>query len=84
MASQTTSLNNYNLSSGFEHVAYFYCPTDGGGENITGRPNDSNKTAFNLKVELLRWASTTDYISKQTYTRGAEKVSYVRYCTNGT
>lgn len=84
LASQTTSLNNYNLSSGFEHVAYFYCPTDGGGENITGRPNDSNKTAFNLKVELLRWASTTDYISKQTYTRGAEKVSYVRYCTNGT
>ena len=84
LSNQTTSLNNYNMSTGFEHVAYFYCPTDGGGSNITGRPNDNNKTAFNLKVELLRWSSTTDYITKQTYTRGAEKVSYVRYCTNGT
>lgn len=84
LANKTMSLNDLNLSAGTTHIKYYYCPTDGGGSNITGRPNDSNKKAFNLKVELIRWASTTDYITKQTYTQGAEKVIFVRYCTNGT
>lgn len=81
---QTVSLNSYTLSSGTPHIAYYHCHTDGGGANITGRPNDSVKSAFNLKVELIRWASTSDYITKQTYTIGSEKTIYIRYCTNGT
>ena len=84
LSNQTVSLNTYTLSSGTPHMAFYYCPTDGGGANITGRPNDSTKNAFSLKVELLRWVSTTDYISKQTYIRGNEKIMYVRYCTSGT
>ena len=70
LSSKTISLNTITLSSGSPKLVYYYCPTDSVGSNITGRPNDSNKNAFNLKVELIRWASTTDYISKQTYIRG--------------
>ena len=54
LSSQTISLNTLTLSSGTPHIAYYYCPTDGGGSGITGRPSDSTLTAFNLKVELLR------------------------------
>lgn len=84
LSGQTISLNTLNLKSGSPHVAHYYCSTDGGGSGITGRPNDGAKQAFSLKVELIRWASTTDYISKQTYIRGNEKVIYIRYCTNDT
>lgn len=84
LSGQTVSLDTYTLASGSPQVAHYYCPTDGGGSGITGRPNDSTKNAFSLKVELIRWASTTDYITKQTYIRGNEKIIYVRYCTSGT
>lgn len=80
----TASLNDYNLSTGNPKFVCYFCPTDGGGANITGRPNDSTKQAFNLIVESLRYASSTDYITKQTYVMGAQKIMYVRYCTNGT
>ena len=83
LSSQTVSLNDYTLSSGNPHIVFYRCPTDGGGSNITGRPDDNNKYAFSLTVELIRWASTTDYITKQTYIRGNEKIMYVRYCTSG-
>ena len=84
LSSKTISLDTLNLSSGTPKFKVYFCPTDGGGSNITGRPNDSYKTAFNLIVESLRFASTTDYITKQTYTRGGERVVYIRYCTSGT
>ena len=84
LSSLTVSLNDYNLSSGTPKVAYYFCPSDSNGSNITGRPNDSDKKAFNLVVESLRFASNTDYITKQTYTQGSQKITYVRYCTNGT
>lgn len=84
LSSLTVSLNDYNLSSGTPKVAYYFCPSDGSGSNITGRPNDSDKKAFNLVVESLRFVSNTDYITKQTYTQGSQKIIYVRYCTNGT
>lgn len=82
--SGTVDLDTLNLSSGSPKKAMYICKTDGGGANITGRPNDSSKTAFMLTVELIRWAGATDYISKQTYVRGTEKIIWVRYCTNGT
>lgn len=84
LSGQTVSLNTLNLASGSPQVAHYYCPTDNAGANITGRPNDSTKNAFSLKVELIRWASEKDYISKQTYVRGIEGVIYVRYCNSGT
>lgn len=84
LANQTVSLNTFNLSSGSPQVAYYYCRTDGYGSNITGRPDDSAKYAFSLKVELVRWNGSSDYITKQTYTLGIHKITYVRYCNSGT
>lgn len=84
LSGKTLSLNTLTLSSGNPQIERYYCPTDGGGTNITGRPNDSTKNAFLLDVELIRWASTSDFITKQTYIRGNEKTVYVRYCTNNT
>ena len=81
--SGTVNLNTLNLASGTPEKAFYICKTDSGGVNITGRPNDNTKTAFLLVVELIRWASTSDYISKQTYIRGQERIIWVRYCTNG-
>ena len=84
LTSKTLTLNDLNLSSGTPKFKVYFCPTDGGGSSITGRPNDNSKQAFNLIVESLRWASTTDYITKQTYTQGSQKAVYIRYCTSGT
>lgn len=83
LTGQTISLNNITLSNGVTHLINYYCKTDSGGNNITGRPNDNLKCAFNLKVELTRWVSTTDYITKQTYTIGASKQTHIRYCISG-
>lgn len=80
----TVSLDDYTLSSGTPHIKYYYCPTDAGGSNITGRPDDGALNAFNLRVELIRWLSTTDYVTKQTYTRGFERISWERFCRSGT
>lgn len=83
LAGLTVSLDDYTLSSGTPHIKYYCCRSDWVGSNITGRP-DSTLTAFNLRVELIRWSSTTDYITKQTYTRGSERVSWERFCISGT
>ena len=84
LAGKTVSLNTYTLSAGTPNVEYYHCNTDGDGSNITGRPSDNNKTAFSLKVQLLRWASTSDYASMQTYVSYSDNTIYVRYCRNGT
>ena len=81
---KNVSLNNYNLNTGKPTIKWYTCPTDGGGDGITGRPNDTNKQAFLLKCESIRWASNTDYITKQTYIQGSTNTTYERYCVNGT
>ena len=81
---QTKSLDSFTLNTGTPKIAYYVCMTDGGGENITGRPDDANKRAFMLEVQSIRYTNSSDYITKQTYTIGSLKLSYVRYCTNGT
>ena len=84
LVDKNVSLNNYNLNTGKPTIKWYTCPTDGGGDGITGRPNDTNKQAFLLKCESIRWASTTDYITKQTYIQGSTNTTYERYCVNGT
>lgn len=83
LGDKKVSLNDYTLASGSPNIAYYYCNSDGGGANITGRPNDNAKNAFYLRVELIRWISETDYVSMQTYVKHDEKVMYVRYCNTG-
>lgn len=84
LSNKNVSLNTYNLSSGTPKVKYYFCPTDGAGDGITGRPDDARKNAFFLICESVRFSSTNDYITKQTYIHGATKTTWERYCTNGT
>lgn len=83
LSGKTMTLNDLNCSTGTPKVSYYFVPTDGQGSNITGRPDDNKKQAFILCVESLRFASASDYITKQTYIQGSLKATYVRYCTNG-
>lgn len=80
---KTIDINSYNLSSGAPMMMFFIERTDGGASNITHIPVASKP--FLLDVELIRWGSSTDYITRQTFTNAANPAnSYVRYCTNGT
>lgn len=79
---QTVDVNNYNLSSGSPQIQLYSEKTSGGAANITNIPVTGQP--FLLKVESLRWASATDYITKQTFLSATAKTTYERYCTNGT
>ena len=83
ITSQTLDLNDFNLNSGSPHIEHYRCRTSGGAANISNIPVTGHP--FVLDVELIRWASTTDYISRQIFTSSGDKQNeYVRYCTNGT
>ena len=80
---QTVNLNNYNLSDGAIHVMGFIETTNGGAANITNAP--LKDSPFILDVELIRWASTTDYVTLQTFKSvGNLNVEYTRRCVSGT
>ena len=79
----TLDINTLTLSDGKLHSRRFIEKTDGGSTNITNIPVAGRP--FLLEVDLIRWASTTDYITRQRFTNAANGTySYVRYCTNGT
>lgn len=77
---QTIDLNNYNLNSGKPHIQRYICKTTGGSSNISNKP--SSDGAFILDVEVARYSTQADYITKQTFTLSANKTVYIRYCTN--
>lgn len=80
LTGESQDLNNYNDGSSNYGYRRFICKTTGGGENIANKPTNS---PFALEVILIRWASTSDYITKQichTY----DKKTYQRYCVNST
>lgn len=80
---QTLDINTLNLSSGAPQIMSYIEKTSGGASNITNIPVAGQP--FLLDIELIRWASTTDYVTTQTFRSVANKTSeYVRYCTNGT
>lgn len=83
ITSQTVDINNYNLSAGEPMSQFYRCRSDGGAANITNIPVAGKP--FLLDVELIRWTSTTNYITRQTF-RNANNPNneYVRFCTNGT
>lgn len=79
----TLDVNTLTLSAGKPDIMRCKTNTNGGSANITNIPVSG--FPFTLDVELYRWASTTDYITKQTFVSSNEKyVEYVRWCTNGT
>jgi hypothetical protein len=79
----TLDINTLTLSNGTLHSRRFIEKTDGGSANITNIPVTGHP--FLLEVDLIRWATTTDYITRQRFTNAANGTySYVRYCTSGT
>lgn len=83
ISNQTFDVNTLTLSSGSPMVMKYIEKTNGGSANITNIP--VTNAPFILDVELIRWASTTDYITKQTFiSSSAQANEHVRYCTSGT
>ncbi|WP_125143672.1 pyocin knob domain-containing protein [Clostridium transplantifaecale] len=78
---QTVDVNSYNLSSGSPQIQFYSEKTSGGAANITNIPVAGQP--FLLKAESLRWASETDYVTKQTFFSASAKAVYERYCSNG-
>lgn len=81
ITSVTVNIDDYNHSDGTK-MAFYIEKTNGGAANITGTPVAG--MPFTLVVESIRWATNTDYITKQTFTSSQTKAVYERYCTNGT
>ena len=80
---QTLDINTLNLSAGSPTIMRYIEKTSGGAANITNLPVTGQP--FLLDVELIRWASATDYITVQTFRNAANPNNeYVRYCTSGT
>ena len=83
ISGSTINLNDLTLSSGTPKIRRYIEQTDGGASNITNLPVTGKP--FILDVELIRWSSSTDYITLQTFRNANNPANeYVRYCTNGT
>ena len=81
LTGRTTNIDNLNLAGGSPRIIKYICRTDGGTANITG--DLPVKQAFILDVELLRYASTTDYVTRQTLTLYENATIRFRTCRNG-
>lgn len=83
LSGKTVDINTYNLSSGSPMRMFFIEKTNAGADNITNIPVAG--VPFLLDVELIRWVSATDYVTRQIYTNATNPDnSYVRYCISGT
>ncbi|MGT6625449.1 pyocin knob domain-containing S74 family peptidase [Escherichia coli] len=79
---QTVDLNNLTIISDVGAIKYYYCPTIGGGANITNKP-DGVTGNFLLRVESTRKVSASDYANMQTLISNDTKRIYVRFVVNG-
>lgn len=83
ISGKTVDIDTYNLSSGSPMRMFFIEKTNAGAANITNIP--VTDVPFLLDVELIRWVSATDYVTRQIYTNATNPDnSYVRYCISGT
>lgn len=78
----TVDLNSYNLANGEPEVFSAIVKTDVGAANISNMP--VTYCAFAFDVELIRWISQNDYVSRQTLIPSNTDIVYARYCKNGT
>lgn len=80
---QELDLDTLTFSTGSPEMAYYFVTFSGGASKITNIPVAGQ--AFMLRVELVRWASATDYITKQTFVSGGNlNAEFVRFCHSGT
>lgn len=83
ITNHTLDLNTLNLELGSPDIMQYKCRTSGGSANITNIPVTSSP--FNLDVEVVRWASKTDYVTRQVFVVvNKPNFEYVRWCTSGT
>lgn len=80
LTGQTIDINTLNFSDD-TRAAYYIEKTSGGATNITNIPVAGQ--AFLLDVESVRYAGTSDYITKQTFVSSQDKVVRTRWCTSG-
>lgn len=78
---QTLDINSLNLSD-WTQSKYYVEKTSGGAANITNIPVAG--AAFLLDVVSIRYVSSSDYITKQTFVSVGDSKTYERFCTNGT
>ena len=84
---KTLDLNTLNLSAGAPHSMRYIEKTSGGAANISCGSGDIPVTGqpFLLDVDLIRWASATDYVTRQIFVSiGQKNYEYIRWCTSGT
>ena len=82
LTGKTIDLNDLTLADGVSHIKKYIEKTSGGAANISNIPVAGQP--FILDVELIRWASTADYVSKQTLVSvGGKYFKYIRYCNSG-
>lgn len=78
---KTIDVNTLTLSTGTIDNALYVERTCGGAANIKNIPVTNEP--FKLYVDLVRWASTIDYITKQTFVSSRTASTYERWCANG-
>ena len=80
----TLDLNSLSLSGGTMNETYYICKTNGGASNITHRPR-TETYAFILDVKQIRWVSSNDFITLQTYRDTYNtNIVYERTCNTST
>ena len=83
LTGQTLDADTLTLASGAPQIMRYIEKTSGGAAKIINIPVSGQP--FLLDVELIRWASVTDYVTMQTFRSvGQKNLEYVRYCTSGT
>lgn len=79
---ETIDVDKYTLSSGSPKIMRIISKTNGGSSNITNIPVAD--LPFIMDIELIRWTSATDYITRQKFVNANNPANeYVRYCTSG-
>lgn len=80
---QTLDVDTLTLAAGSPEIMLYIEKHSAGSANIANIPVAGSP--FILDVELIRWISATDYITRQTFISvGALNYRYVRYCFSGT
>ncbi|WP_455794252.1 pyocin knob domain-containing protein [Clostridium butyricum] len=77
LTGKTIDLNDYTINDGIVEHRFYRCRTISGSANILNKPVADNP--FVLEIECIRWGSTTDFITKQTFTSAETMCDYTRF-----
>lgn len=77
LTGKTIDLNDYTINDGIVEHRFYRCRSISGSANILNKPVADNP--FVLEIECIRWGSTTDFITKQTFTSAETMCDYTRF-----